>query len=124
ALFSRLGRVAPGAPPPPGPPPAGGAPGVAEAPPSLFSAGPAFFAALLAADVPAEAFASARLATSGGEPLPAEIYRRFTGRYGVDIIDGLGSTEALHIFISNRPGAVRPGTSGTLLPRYEAPPVD
>jgi acyl-coenzyme A synthetase/AMP-(fatty) acid ligase len=65
-----------------------------------------------------------RLAASAGEALPAEIYRRFTQRYGVDIIDGLGSTEALHIFISNRPGAVRPGTSGTPVPGYEARLVD
>src|SRR6516225_3421574 len=86
--------------------PAGAAARLAEDRPSLFFAGPAFFAALLAAD------------------LPAEIYRRFTGRYGVDIIDGLGSTEALHIFISNRPGAVRPGTSGTVVPGYEARLVD
>jgi benzoate-CoA ligase family protein len=104
--------------------PAGAAARLAEDRPSLFFAGPAFFAALLAADVPAEAFASVRLATSAGEALPAEIYRRFTGRYGVDIIDGLGSTEALHIFISNRPGAVRPGTSGTVVPGYEARLVD
>ena len=104
--------------------PAGAAARLAEDRPSLFFAGPAFFAALLAADVPAEAFASVRLATSAGEALPAEIYRRFTSRYGVDIIDGLGSTEALHIFISNRPGAVRPGTSGTVVPGYEARLVD
>jgi benzoate-CoA ligase family protein len=104
--------------------PAGAAARLAEDRPSLFFAGPAFFAALLAADVPAGAFASVRLATSAGEALPAEIYRRFTGRYGVDIIDGLGSTEALHIFISNRPGAVRPGTSGTVVPGYEARLVD
>jgi len=45
-------------------------------------------------------------------------------RYGVDIIDGLGSTEALHIFVSNRPGEVRPGTSGTVVPGYEARLVD
>jgi benzoate-CoA ligase family protein len=104
--------------------PAGAAARLAEDRPSLFFAGPAFFAALLAADVPAEAFASVRLATSAGEALPAEIYRRFTSRYGVDIIDGLGSTEALHIFISNRPDAVRPGTSGTVVPGYEARLVD
>ena len=104
--------------------PAGAAARLAEDRPSLFFAGPAFFAALLAADVPPEAFASVRLATSAGEALPAEIYRRFTSRYGVDIIDGLGSTEALHIFISNRPGAVRPGTSGTVVPGYEARLVD
>ena len=104
--------------------PAGAAARLAEDRPSLFFAGPAFFAALLAADVPPRAFASVRLATSAGEALPAEIYRRFTSRYGVDIIDGLGSTEALHIFISNRPGAVRPGTSGTVVPGYEARLVD
>ncbi len=104
--------------------PAGAAARLTEDRPSLFFAGPAFFAALLAADVPPEAFAAVRLATSAGEALPAEIYRRFTSRYGVDIIDGLGSTEALHIFISNRPGAVRPGTSGTVVPGYEARLVD
>jgi benzoate-CoA ligase family protein len=104
--------------------PAGAVARLAEDRPSLFFAGPAFFAALLAADVPAETFASVRLATSAGEALPAEIYRRFTSRYGVDIIDGLGSTEALHIFISNRPGAVRAGTSGTVVPGYEARLMD
>ena len=104
--------------------PAGAAARLAGDRPSLFFAGPAFFAALLAADTPAQAFASVRLAASAGEALPAEIYRRFTSRYGVDIIDGLGSTEALHIFISNRPGAVRPGTSGTVVPGYEARLVD
>ncbi|MBO0808679.1 MAG: AMP-binding protein, partial [Actinobacteria bacterium] len=88
--------------------------------PTLFFASPAFFTALLNAGAPAAAFGPVRLATSAGEALPAEIYRRFTSRYGVDIIDGLGSTEALHIFISNRPGEVRPGTSGTVVPGYEA----
>jgi benzoate-CoA ligase family protein len=104
--------------------PAGAAARLAADRPTLFFAGPAFFAALLTAGVPAEAFGTVRLATSAGEALPAEIYRRFTTRYGVDIIDGLGSTEALHIFISNRPGAVRPGTSGTVVPGYEARLVD
>jgi acyl-coenzyme A synthetase/AMP-(fatty) acid ligase len=88
--------------------------------PTLFFGGPGFFSALLNADAPPDAFTSVRLATSAGEALPAEIYRRFTQAYGVDIIDGLGSTEALHIFISNRPGEVRPGTSGTVVPGYEA----
>ena len=100
--------------------PAGAAERLAADRPTLFFGGPAFFAALLNAGVPAEAFATVRLATSAGEALPAEIYRRFTSRYGVDIIDGLGSTEALHIFISNRPGEVRPGTSGTVVPGYQA----
>src|SRR5690348_4862365 len=104
--------------------PGGAAERLAADRPTLFFGGPAFFAALLGADAPAEAFGTVRLATSAGEALPAEIYRRFTTRYGVDIIDGLGSTEALHIFISNRPGAVRPGTSGTVVPGYEARLVD
>ena len=104
--------------------PAGAAERLAADRPTLFFGGPAFFAALLNAGVPAEAFATVRLAASAGEALPAEIYRRFTSRYGVDIIDGLGSTEALHIFISNRPGEVRPGTSGTVVPGYQAALVD
>jgi benzoate-CoA ligase family protein len=104
--------------------PAGAAERLAADRATLFFAGPAFFAALLATGAPAAAFATVRLAASAGEALPAEIYRRFTARYGVDIIDGLGSTEALHIFISNRPGAVRPGTSGTVVPGYAARLVD
>jgi len=104
--------------------PAGAVARLAADRPTLFFGGPGFFAALLNAAAPVDAFASVRLAASAGEALPAQIYRRFTGRYGVDIIDGLGSTEALHIFISNRPGAVRPGTSGTVVPGYEARLVD
>ncbi|TMR09167.1 benzoate-CoA ligase family protein [Nonomuraea turkmeniaca] len=92
--------------------------------PTLFFAGPTFYTALLASGAPGDAFQSVRLAVSAGEALPAEIYRRFTERFGVDIIDGLGSTEALHIFISNRPGQVRPGTSGTVVPGYEARLLD
>ncbi|MGI5291438.1 benzoate-CoA ligase family protein [Nonomuraea polychroma] len=92
--------------------------------PTLFFAGPTFYAALLAAGAPDDAFQSVRLAVSAGEALPAEIYRRFTERFGVDIIDGLGSTEALHIFISNRPGQVRQGSSGTVVPGYEARLLD
>ena len=87
--------------------------------PSLFFAGPTFFAALLAADLPVDAFSSVRLCASAGEALPASLYRRFTERFGVEVLDGLGSTEALHIFLSNQPGAVRPGTSGTVVPGYE-----
>jgi benzoate-CoA ligase family protein len=92
--------------------------------PTLFVATPSFFAGMLAADLPTDALASVRLATSAGEPLPAPIYQRFLDRYRVQIIDGLGSTEALHIFISNRPGQVRPGTSGTPVPGYRLRIVD
>jgi benzoate-CoA ligase family protein len=92
--------------------------------PTLFFAVPTFYAALLSARVPREAFASVRLAVSAGEPLPAELYRRFTERYGVELIDGIGTTEALHIFISNRPGEVRPGTTGRPVPGYDLRLVD
>jgi benzoate-CoA ligase family protein len=87
--------------------------------PTLFFAGPTFFAALLAAELPEDAFRSVRLCVSAGEALPASLYRRFTERFGVDILDGLGSTEALHIFLSNREGEVRPGTSGTPVAGYD-----
>ena len=87
--------------------------------PTLFFAGPTFFAALLAADLPADTFRSVRLCASAGEALPAALYRRFTERFGVEVLDGIGSTEALHIFLSNREGAVRPGTSGTAVQGYD-----
>lgn len=87
--------------------------------PTLFFASPTFFAALVAAELPADTFRSVRLCASAGEALPAALYRRFTERYGVDILDGIGSTEALHIFLSNTEGAVRPGTSGTPVPGYD-----
>jgi benzoate-CoA ligase family protein len=92
--------------------------------PTLFFAVPTFYAALLSADVPRDAFESVRLAVSAGEPLPADLYRRFTEKYGVELIDGIGATEALHIFISNRPGQVRPGTTGTPVPGYDLRLVD
>jgi benzoate-CoA ligase family protein len=67
---------------------------------------------------------SIRLAVSAGEALPPALYERFKQRFGVDIIDGIGSTEALHMFISNRPGAIRPGSSGLIVPGYEARLLD
>ena len=67
---------------------------------------------------------SVRLCVSAGEPLPAAILERWRATTGLDIVDGIGTTEILHIFISNRPGAVVPGTSGTPVPGYEARLVD
>jgi benzoate-CoA ligase family protein len=87
--------------------------------PTLFYAGPTFYAGLLAADLPADAFAGVRLCVSAGEAFPADLLRRFTDRFGVEILDGIGSTEALHIFLSNRAGDVRPGTTGTVVNGYE-----
>jgi benzoate-CoA ligase len=65
-----------------------------------------------------------RHAISAGEALPAPIFERFKERFHVEILDAIGSTEALHMFIANRPGAVRPGSSGQVLPGYEARIVD
>ncbi len=77
---------------------------------TLFFGGPTFFANMLRAGLPADALGGVRLAASAGEALPAALYTRWTGHFGVDIIDGIGMTEMLHIFLSNRPGSVRPGT--------------
>jgi len=67
---------------------------------------------------------SLRNGISAGEALPAALFHRFKERFGVEILDAIGSTEALHMFIANRPGAVRPGSSGQIIPGYEARIVD
>lgn len=67
---------------------------------------------------------SLRVCVSAGEALPAGLYRRWKEMTGLEIVDGIGSTEALHIFISNRPGDVRPGATGQVVPGYEARVVD
>lgn len=87
--------------------------------PTLFFGGPTFFVNMLRAELPAEALASVRLCASAGEPLPASLYTRFTGRFGVDILDGIGMTELLHIFLSNREGEVKAGTTGVAVPGYD-----
>jgi benzoate-CoA ligase family protein len=61
-----------------------------------------------------------RMLTSAGEALPAELYKRWHDRYGIEILDGIGSAEMFHVYISNRPGRVRVGTLGELVPGYEA----
>lgn len=87
--------------------------------PTLFFAVPTFYAALLQSDIPNDTFSSVRQGISAGEPLPAIVYQRFLDRFGVELLDGIGSTEALHIFISNRSGFVHPGSSGTPVPGYD-----
>jgi 2-aminobenzoate-CoA ligase len=67
---------------------------------------------------------SLRLCVSAGEPLPAGVYTEWRRRTGVEILDGIGSTEMFHIFISGRPGQVRAGSTGTAVPGYEARVVD
>jgi len=63
---------------------------------------------------------SLRLATSAGEALPPELHRRWNETFGIELLDGLGTAEMWHIFISNRPGEVRPGTLGRVVPGFEA----
>jgi len=87
--------------------------------PTLFFGPPTFYAALVAAELPVDTFASVRLATSAGEALPAVLQRRVTERYGFPILDGIGATEALHVFLSNHPDDIRPGTTGKAVPGYE-----
>jgi benzoate-CoA ligase family protein len=87
--------------------------------PTLFFGVPTFFASLLASDIPDDTFASVRLGTSAGESLPAPLQKRFTDRFGFEILDGIGSTEVLHIFVSNRPDDIRPGTTGRAVPGYD-----
>ncbi|MFU8856013.1 MAG: benzoate-CoA ligase family protein [Deferrisomatales bacterium] len=65
-----------------------------------------------------------RLCVSAGEALPADILKRWRDRFGLDILDGIGSTEMAHIFLSNRPGEIRPGCTGRVVPGYEARIVD
>jgi benzoate-CoA ligase family protein len=91
---------------------------------TLFFAGPTFFANMLRAGLPKDALGGVRLAASAGEALPASLYRRWTGHFGVDILDGIGMTELLHIFLSNQPGRVRPGTTGVAVPGYDLKLVD
>jgi benzoate-CoA ligase len=98
--------------------------------PTLFYSVPTGYAMLLATtrepSSPGADFdlSSVRLAVSAGEALPVALYERFKQRFGIDILDGIGSTEVLHMFISNRPDVIRPGSSGLLVPGYEARLLD
>ncbi len=88
--------------------------------PTVFFGAPTGFAGMLAsARLPARDQVSLRLASSAGEALPAELGERFSAHYGIEIIDGIGSTEMLHIFLSNLPGRVRYGTTGWPVPGYQ-----
>ena len=67
---------------------------------------------------------SVRICVSAGEALPVDIYYRWKERFGVDILDGIGSTEMLHVFVSNRPGDIKPGSTGKPVPGYELKIID
>jgi len=88
--------------------------------PTVFFGAPTGFAGMLASPaLPAREAVALRMCSSAGEALPGEIAQRFKAHFGCDIIDGIGSTEMLHIFISNRPGDVRYGTTGKPVDGYE-----
>jgi benzoate-CoA ligase len=88
--------------------------------PTIFYGVPTLYAALLShPGRPARSALKLRVCASAGEALPADIGRRWTAEYGCEILDGIGSTEMLHIFLSNRPGQVRYGTTGQAVPGYQ-----
>jgi benzoate-CoA ligase len=98
---------------------------VQQTKPTLFFSVPTSFAAMLhEADRTKYDLCSVRLAVSAAEPLPAEIFRRWKDRFGVEILDGIGSTEVLHIYISASRDRVKPGSSGQPVPGYEVRIVD
>lgn len=93
--------------------------------PTIFYGVPTLFGAMLASsELPSRKDLAVRVSVSAGEALPADLGRRWTDHFGSEILDGIGSTEMLHIFISNRPGALRYGTTGQPVPGYETRLVD
>src|SRR5216684_3520320 len=94
-------------------------------PVTVFYAVPTFYAAFLASPgAPKRSELKLRTCVSAGEALPPDIGRRWKERYGIDVLDGIGSTEMLHIFLSNHPGDVRYGTTGRPVPGYDIRLVD
>ena len=88
--------------------------------PTVFFGAPTGFAGMLASPaLPAKGDVALRMCSSAGEALPAEIGQRFERHFGCQIVDGIGSTEMLHVFLSNRPGDVRYGTTGKPVEGYE-----
>jgi benzoate-CoA ligase len=93
--------------------------------PTIFYGVPTLYGALLASsELPQREELNLRRCTSAGEALPPNVGRKWLEHTGVDILDGLGSTEMLHIFLSNSPGDVRYGTSGKPVPGYEVRLLD
>jgi benzoate-CoA ligase len=93
--------------------------------PTIFYGVPTLYNAMLASnDLPRREELALRRCVSAGEPLPQEIGRRWVTQLGIDILDGIGSTEMLHIFLSNWPDCVRYGTTGRPIPGYELNIVD
>ena len=94
--------------------------------PTLFYCVPTMYAAMLQIKDAEDRYdlSSLRLCVSAGESLPAELFNQWKERFGVEILDGIGSTEMLHIYLTNWAGKVVPGSSGTAVPGYEVKTVD
>lgn len=93
--------------------------------PTVFFAVPTIYAALLReAEKQVYDLSSIRLFVSAGEALPPSLYHKWQDRFGVEIINGIGSTETLHVFIANRPGSSKPGSVGKVVPGYEVKIID
>jgi benzoate-CoA ligase family protein len=94
--------------------------------PTVFFGIPTLYANMLEIEDAEKKYdlSSLRICASAGEALPKEIFFEWKKRFGLEILDGIGSTELLHIFISNRPGDVKPGSSGKIVPGYTARIVD
>jgi benzoate-CoA ligase family protein len=99
---------------------------IARERPTLFFAVPTAYAALLQVPDAERRYdlSSLRLCLSAGEPLPKRLYERWRERFGLELLDGIGSTEMCNTFIANRRGHVRPGSSGLIVPGYEARVID
>jgi benzoate-CoA ligase family protein len=98
---------------------------IAEHRPTILVNVPTMMSAMIAHPTAADQDLSClRLCTSAGEALPPELHRKWTAAFGVEVVDGIGSSEAYHIYISNRPGAARTDSVGTLVPGYRARIVD
>ena len=98
----------------------GATPPLAGTKPTIFFGAPTGFAGMLAApNLPAKSEVALRMCSSAGEALPRDIGERFTKHFGVQIVDGIGSTEMLHVYLSNRPDDVRYGTTGKAVAGYE-----
>jgi 4-hydroxybenzoate-CoA ligase len=92
--------------------------------PSLFFSVPTFYGRLLRAGLPADAFRSVRACVSAGERLPPELYVAWRERFGVEMLDGLGTTETIFMVLANRPGQSRAGSAGQVVPGSEVRLLD
>jgi benzoate-CoA ligase family protein len=93
--------------------------------PSILAQVPTMMAAMVAhPDAKEQDLSCLRLCTSAGEALPRELYERWQATFGVEVLDGIGSSESYFIYVSNRPGRVRPGSVGEVVPGYRARVLD